>query len=548
MSDEAIQAVGCEQSVRVPGKKNPYIGRTIEIGGYSLPLTCGKALYLPKISMQGVMEAAGNEFPSKFGDLGYQLSRRIDVYVYEEGFLVRFVPLKRRELHSLQARILTQFGAYTVAYDVVRLDNEGKQPVHVLRLVPWSTRPSGEEHYVAHETWESFNRRSDETMLSYVNARRVAKISTCAEQVLREVLPLPVQLPESADQQADQPEADAECPSAESTDNADPKVDGIHLCDVRDMEARIEREPNRSNGSGGSLPTLAKLCEEKLLVKAQETHVEAVAALHDKLPNFSPVIDYLQRKLQAQHLCGNPIRMPPILLVGDPGVGKSYFCRKLAEALDMPFEFIGVAGSSQELHITGLSKNWGTAGPSRFAEILAGARIANPLIMIDEIDKASDIKVENALLQVFEPETAARWVDQYVEVPIDLSRVLFIATANDETQLSPVLRSRFEVFDIQRPEDSALAAVFSSIYADEKLQFQTAELFSERLPNEVIERLIGSAMTPREARRLLLNAMELAIIRTHRQQGQLGQGSVVVQPDDMPMPRRAEQFNRIGFI
>ena len=133
-------------------------------------------------------------------------------------------------------------------------------------------------------------------------------------------------------------------------------------------------------------------------------------------------------------------------------------------------------------------------------------------------------------------------------MPIDLSRVLFVATANDETQLSPILLSRFEVFDIKKPEDAALAAVFSSIYAEEKHQYRTAELFSERLPNEVVDKLIQSAMTPREARRLLLNAMEVAIIRTHRQQGQLRQGSVVIQPDDMPSPRRAEPSNRIGFI
>jgi ATP-dependent Lon protease len=168
--------------------------------------------------------------------------------------------------------------------------------------------------------------------------------------------------------------------------------------------------------------------------------------------------------------------------------------------------------------------------------------------MVDEIDKAGDIRVENALLQIFEPETAARWIDQYVEVPIDLSRILLVATANDETQLSPILLSRFEVFDIQKPEDTALAAVFNSIYADEKQQFRTTALFSEHLSGAVIDKLIQSSMTPREARRLLLNAMELAIIRTHGKHGQLQQGSVVVQPDDMPLPRRVEHTSRIGFI
>jgi ATP-dependent Lon protease len=150
------------------------------------------------------------------------------------------------------------------------------------------------------------------------------------------------------------------------------------------------------------------------------------------------------------------MRLPPLLLMGDAGVGKSHFCHVLTEALAMPFSFVPVAGASQELHITGLSKSWGGAGPSRFAEIMASLPMANPLIMVDEIDKASDIKVHNALLQIFEPETAARWVDQYVEVPIDLSRVMFVATANDSDALSSVLLSRFEVFDIEKPSATQL--------------------------------------------------------------------------------------------
>ena len=545
MSDQVVQVVGSESSGRVPGKRNSYRCRFIEIGEYAIPLVGANALYLPRICMRELVQASGCDFPYVFSN---PMRQCIDIFVSDEGFLVPFTSLKQKELHSLQARILTKFGAYTVAYDVVRLGDKDKGAMHALRLVPWSTRPSGEAHYVAHETWESFNRRADKTMLAYVKNHRAVKLGAFAEQALRDAI-LPAPLPRKTDeQQAEQPEDDVGESAAGSMEHFEPADDSIRLCNAKEMEARIEREPSRNNHSGGSLPTLAKLCKEKSLVGAREPHVKAVAGLHDKLPNFSPLIDYLRRKLQAQQVCGNPIRMPPILLVGDPGVGKSYFCRKLAEALNMPFEFISVAGSSQELHITGLSKNWGTAGPSRFAEILAGSQIANPLIMVDEIDKASDIKVENALLQVFEPETAARWIDQYVEVPIDLSRVLFIATANDETQLSPILLSRFEVFAIEKPEEAALAAVFSSIYADEKHQFRTAELFSERLPSAVIGKLIQFAMTPREARRLLLNAMELAIIRTHRQQGQLRPGSVVVEPDDMPSSRRVESGNRIGFI
>ena len=541
MSNEAIQKVWIGRSVRVPEKKNPYQRRILEVGSYAVPMTSSTALYLPRICMRELVLASGHDFPCRFSK---QMRERIDICVSEEGFLVPLTPLKQKELHSLQASILKRFGAYTVPYDVVRLAGKETQVIHALRLVPWSTRPSGAEPNVADETWESFNRRSDKAMLEYVRTLRAAKLGAFAGKALRKSVtsaPSPREIDE-------RPEDDVGPSPAVSTEHPDLVGECIRLCNPKDMEARVAREPVRNNGAGGSLLTLAGLCQEKRLVRASEAHVAALAALHEKLPNFSPLIDFLQRKLNAQQLCGNPIRMSPILLVGDPGVGKSYFCRQLAEALGMPFEFIAVAGSGQELHITGLSKSWHGAGASRFAEILADSPIANPLIMVDEIDKAGDIRVENALLQIFEPETAARWIDQYVEVPIDLSRTLLVATANDETQLSPILLSRFEVFDIQKPEDTALAAVFNSIYADEKQQFRTTALFSEHLSGAVIEKLIQSSMTPREARRLLLNAMELAIIRTHREHGQLPQGSVVVQPDDMPLPHRVEPTSRIGFI
>lgn len=404
-----------------------------------------------------------------------------------------------------------------------------------LRLIPWSTRSPGLEDVDA-ASWDSFNRRSDDRLLTYMQTRRAVEVSNFALEALH----LPGRIPAAhrprrkRSPQANRREAVSQM---------------IHVCDVAELEARKNREPSR-NGSGGSgsMHTLVKLGEEKRLVVPTREQVDAVAALMARLPNFAPVIDYVRQKMEAQLLCANPMRTPPILLLGDAGIGKSYFCRMLAQALGMSFEFVQVAGSSQELHITGLSKSWGSAGPSRFAEIIGNASVANPLIMVDEIDKASDIKVQNALLQIFEQETAARWVDQYVETPIDLSRVLFVATANDLEALSPVLLSRFEVFEIEKPVQSQWVSVFNSIYLDEQRAFQKSGLFAERLPESVLSRLIRCSVTPREARRLLLNAMEVAVIRTHRERGRLKKGSVELRVDDMPPVRRNESVGRIGFI
>ncbi|EKE16644.1 MAG: hypothetical protein ACD_10C00877G0001 [uncultured bacterium] len=531
MSEETVEDEIARPSVRVPGEDNPFVGQYWQAGGLRLPVSSAGKMYLPRIDMRELVEKSGCGFPIRYSE---RLQSRVEVFAVEEGFLVRVVRLSKRELHTFQGRLLERFGAFTVPFDFVCLP-QGCGLIHFVRFIPLSVQPAGQVKELDSEVWQQANQRSDAQIMAYVREKRPGSLSELPEQYLLEL------------------ERSHELRSLRDTEAVAEKMGGqipgnFQLCDDEAMAGRISREPTRNSGDGGSLPTLEKLRQPKLMLHASQKHVDAVAQLHGKLPNFGGVIDYILRKLEAQRLCDSPIRFSPLLLVGDPGVGKSYFCRQLAEALKMSFDSVQVAASSQELHITGLAKSWASAGPSRFSEIMSESKIANPLIMVDEIDKVAEDKVQNALLQIFEAETAARWVDQYVEVPLDLSRVLFIATANEEAALSPVLLSRFEVFEISKPNEYQLATVFGSIYADEKRQFHKSGMFAKNLPPEALGKLIHAGLTPREARRLLVNAMELAIIRTHRLHGELNEGQVILQPDDMSMPRRNEKAHRIGFI
>ena len=528
---------GLEISRRVPGKENPFSGLYRQAGSYPLPVTSSEAIYLPRICLQDLVFASGNSFPLHYTE---GTRNQIDVLATEEGFLVRRNrAFTQKELHWLQARILKRFGAYTVPYDVIQCPGGGEGAVHLLRLIPWHIVPAGLRHCISHEYWQTINQRAG--VETFMKDWRVCAVSTFVHEALGIDFAAPVKEMGVA--------LAHEEPAA--TGRPAPAEPVFFLCDPGRMAARIESEPTRPTGTGGSLGGLFTLCNlksPKTLQHPKPNDIGRVRRLKDKLPNFAAVTDSISGRLMAQHLSQNPMRLPPILLLGDPGVGKSYFTRKLVEALDMGFESIAVAGSSQQLHITGLSKSWGGAGPSRFAEILAHSTIANPLILVDEIDKAADIKVENSLLQLFEPETAARWVDHYVEVPLDLSRVLFIATANDAAALSPILLSRFEVFDIAVPDHTQLTSIFASIYEDELGKFGNGGLFAPRLPDGVIGKLVTNAMTPRSARRALIDAMERAIVRTHAHEGTLAPGNVVVQPDDLAATRSARMTRRIGFI
>ena len=524
-------------SPRVPLESNVYAGSYYDWGLVRLPITADDRLFLSRMSMRILAVRRDMEFPSRMtvdvDDVG-----EVDLAVTREGFLVRADQAELKTLQRLVRYLEASYGVAVAPYDVIRrVGGLSDKVVCMIRLIPCGPPAGGDKAKVASPIRRYFQLVSDEFLMSCMNVHRAVSVSEFTE----ESLDLAAEL------------VSAVCDSSQSKARSRPKrtpvVPKVLLCSVADMERRIEREPNRnSNSNGGSLPTLQHLCEEKHLIVPGKEALRRVAALSKRLPNFSAVIDYIGHKLEAQRLCKNPMRLPPLLLLGDAGVGKSHFCRTLTEALGMPFECLPLAGTSQELHITGLSKNWGSAGPSRLAEIMGKVPMANPMVMVDEIDKASDIKLHNALLQIFEPETAARWVDQYVEVPIDLSRVMFVATANDLASLSPLLVSRFEVFEIKKPSDEQLVAVLNSIYFDELRQFGHSGIFHPDLPVEVCSQLIQSAMTPREARRVLLNAMEFAVIRTHRQKGSLRRGRVTVQLEDLPLSRSRETSCRIGFI
>ncbi|WP_339109989.1 AAA family ATPase [Thioclava sp. GXIMD4216] len=181
---------------------------------------------------------------------------------------------------------------------------------------------------------------------------------------------------------------------------------------------------------------------------------EIAAAIHAEMPWMAAATDFLWKAMRRSVRAGEPgFRLPPVLLDGPPGIGKSAWSRELSRHLRVPR--CGIEGTAEQASfvVNGSQRGWGTAFPGRPLQTIVQSLCANPIVVIDEIEKAGTptstkgqaYGLTDGLLPLLEPSSAAAWKCPYYQIGFDMSWISWVLTSNSLYPLSAPFLSRLEV-------------------------------------------------------------------------------------------------------